>query len=76
MQRKVVGLPLSEAMESPVVVEWMQIIPWMKSAFIDGRIVGVMFLDRVKIINVSDRMNQSEINELTVELGVLVGIEA
>lgn len=75
MEREVTGLPLSEAMESPVVQEWIEKIPWMKNAFVDGRIVGVLFISDLEIINVSDRMSESEINKLKTKLDVIVGIQ-
>jgi hypothetical protein len=71
---KTQGFPLYEAMENPEVIEWMEIVPWLKDAFIDGRIQGIIFMTQTRIINVDPSMSATDIAILKSKLGVLVGV--
>lgn len=71
---KMNGFPLYEAMENPEVIEWMELLPWLKDAFIDGRIQGIIFMTQTRIINVDPSMSLTDIAILKSKLGVLVGV--
>jgi hypothetical protein len=68
------GFPLHDAMENPEVIEWMKIVPWLKDAFIDGRIQGIILMDRVRVINVDRSMLETDIAIIKSKLGVFVGV--
>jgi hypothetical protein len=55
-------------------IEWMEIVPWLKDAFVDGRIHGIIFTTRTRIINVDRSMSNTDIAILKSKLGVLIGV--
>ena len=69
-----VGFPLYEALEDPKIIEWLRLIPWLKDAFIDGRIQGVVFMSRKTVINVDRSMAMVDIAILESRLKVFVEV--
>jgi hypothetical protein len=67
------AFPLYDAMDNPQVKEWLAQVPWLKSAFVEGKIQGVL-LSKLSAIHVSDRVSESEILELKTKLGIRVEV--
>jgi hypothetical protein len=68
-----IGFPLSNAMNNPLVFEWMNTLPWLKEAFVKGQIAGILFL-QVPVVAVNQGVEASLIEEMILKLGVKVNV--
>jgi hypothetical protein len=62
--------PLSDALDNHLIQEWVKAIPELKTAFIDGTILGIAFGSR-PVVFVAPKIS----NSLLAQLGAITRVE-